>query len=129
MENRPHAFFAFVLAVTGAGALAAATTEERAPTWALGSSWVSPRGSRRSKARSTACTSGFRSWSEDLTKASPSASKMSGMTKERTGDPVRRHLERSRALGREMERSGAEVVRHLRCAADQLRRLSHSSGR
>jgi hypothetical protein len=54
---------------------------------------------------------------------------MRAMSENHLGDEVRKHLEESRKLGREMERSADAVVRHLRRAAELLRQSSAASSR
>jgi hypothetical protein len=54
---------------------------------------------------------------------------MKAMSEKNSGDEVRKHLEESRKLGREMDRSADEVVRHLRRAAELLRQSGAASNR
>jgi hypothetical protein len=44
------------------------------------------------------------------------------MAKRQSDDTVRKHLQQSKALGKQMSRSGEGVVRSLRRAASSLRR-------
>lgn len=54
---------------------------------------------------------------------------MGAMSANHSGDEVRKHLEESRKLGREMDRSADAVVRHLRRAAELLRQSGAASSR
>jgi hypothetical protein len=54
---------------------------------------------------------------------------MRGVAPHPNGDDVRRDLERSRELGKEMRRTADEIVRELRLAAVELRRTNASSNR
>jgi hypothetical protein len=54
---------------------------------------------------------------------------MSHVNEQPSSESVRRHLEESRRLGKEMERSADAAVRHLRRAAELLRRAEGNSNR
>jgi hypothetical protein len=51
------------------------------------------------------------------------------MSNERLSEEIRKHLDESRRLGREMDRSADRAVRHLRRAAELLRRAEGNSNR
>jgi hypothetical protein len=51
------------------------------------------------------------------------------MNEQPSSESVRRHLEESRRLGKEMNRTADEIVRHLRRAAELLRRSEANASR
>ena len=51
------------------------------------------------------------------------------VNKQPSSDKVSKHIEASRALGKEMERSLDEVIKNLREAADALERASATTSR
>jgi hypothetical protein len=51
------------------------------------------------------------------------------MRNEQLSEQIRKHLDESRRLGKEMDRSAESAVRHLRRAAELLRRSEANSNR